>query len=540
MNYIDKIISNLRSTYLVSKDVKVKKKKRKIIYSVALKNIVALIEILIFICLSYLITSDIAENRVNEYLDIKQISKFLPLIIALRVGLNYLDYINAEMLGIHTKQSIKKENTKKLFSFPNLSFEYVNYKVHNQSGSISHIYKIFITIIGVSLQLLTFLVTVVFLNLEVAALLFLFFIILFFPVKKLLITFKNLAFENTEYSLEIDRNLERIISNFYLIKILKKENLEIDRFENSLDKSINLEKKTTKLIFVKYHLFNTLVTLLVSMALIQTFFEINLTLELLFILVRGVQFYGQISNQYAMLLERKHFINNYLKEMNTNVIERHGSVVHGNDNENSIIQIESVDFCFDDSEDYIFKNLNLSIKENTHNLILGPNGSGKSTLIGLITGFHIPNLGSIKVGSEKFGYVGPVPLIFTDSLENNLTYGTEDKEINNDKLLNYLDKLKVFEKIDNETLEMIVSTKVLSSGQMQKLSFIRAFLRNPDILFLDEAISNIDKNSIELILNEIDKFQGTVINITHNPETFKNVDNIFRIEDNKLNELKLL
>ena len=71
---------------------------------------------------------------------------------------------------------------------------------------------------------------------------------------------------------------------------------------------------------------------------------------------------------------------------------------------------------------------------------------------------------------------------------------------------------------------------------MQKISFIRGFLRDPDILFLDEAISNIDKKSIEKIINELDQFKGTIINITHNPEKFINADKSFHIVDRQLVE----
>ena len=68
---------------------------------------------------------------------------------------------------------------------------------------------------------------------------------------------------------------------------------------------------------------------------------------------------------------------------------------------------------------------------------------------------------------------------------------------------------------------------------MQKISFIRAFLRNPEILFLDEAISNIDKESVEIITDQLEKFSGTILNITHNPEKFKNTDKIFKILNKK-------
>ena len=421
-----------------------------------------------------------------------------------------------------------------MFKKPNLSFSYVNYKVNTEAGNIASIYKIFISIVGTSLQLLIFIVTIIYLNFNVSLLLGLFCLILFFPIKKILLIFKKMAEKNTQYQIEKDSNLERIISNFYLIKILKKEDLEINRFEESLNKSIRIDKTLSKLVFVRYHIFNSLITLLVAALLVQTIFEVKLTLDILFLMIRGVQFYGQISNEYSGLLSRQHFLDNYLKEINTNIYDKTGFINHSSKNNTNIIKIENLYFRYDNSDDFIFENLNLEIKNKTHNLVLGPNGSGKSTLIGLVTGIYTPNSGSIDVASERFSYVGPVPLIFNDTIYKNISYGVEDNKYSIDVYIENLLKFEVFENINNDTLDTIVSPKTLSSGQMQKISFIRAFLRNPEILFLDEAISNIDVNSVETILNQLERFDGTIFNITHNPEKFKHIDSSYTIVDKNL------
>ncbi len=534
MEYFKKIKRNLKNTYLVSRNLEVKKKKQKILFSVFLKNIVAFLEILIFVCLSFLVTGEITNERINEYFSVSSIAKFLPLIILLRIGLNYIDHMNAALLEIDTTKNLRIKGGRGLFKKPNLSFSYVNYKVNTEAGNIASIYKIFISIVGTSLQLLIFIVTIIYLNFNVSLLLGLFCLILFFPIKKILLIFKKMAEKNTQYQIEKDSNLERIISNFYLIKILKKEDLEINRFEESLNKSIRIDKTLSKLVFVRYHIFNSLITLLVAALLVQTIFEVKLTLDILFLMIRGVQFYGQISNEYSGLLSRQHFLDNYLKEINTNIYDKTGFINHSSKNNTNIIKIENLYFRYDNSDDFIFENLNLEIKNKTHNLVLGPNGSGKSTLIGLVTGIYTPNSGSIDVASERFSYVGPVPLIFNDTIYKNISYGVEDNKYSIDVYIENLLKFEVFENINNDTLDTIVSPKTLSSGQMQKISFIRAFLRNPEILFLDEAISNIDVNSVETILNQLERFDGTIFNITHNPEKFKHIDSSYTIVDKNL------
>ena len=225
--------------------------------------------------------------------------------------------------------------------------------------------------------------------------------------------------------------------------------------------------------------------------------------------------------------------------MKNNSFEKKGKVTHNsNDNEEIIAFAEKVDFTYENSDSPVFENLNFSFEKNSHNLILGPNGSGKSTLIGLMTGIFIPNEGTITINGSNFSYVGPVPLIFNDSLLANLSYGVEEKNIQEEVFIEYLEKFNVFDQINRKKLDESITHRSLSSGQMQKVSFIRALLREPDILFLDEAISNIDKKSIEKILTELNKFKGTVVNITHNPERYINADKSFQIIDKQLIEKK--
>ena len=232
--------------------------------------------------------------------------------------------------------------------------------------------------------------------------------------------------------------------------------------------------------------------------LVQQFIEVNLTLEITFLLMRGVQYFGEISRKYSDLLDKDHYINRYLNEMSNTSDDRKGKVIHTSTNNEKMIAVgEKVDFKYENSDLTIFENLNFSFERNSHNLILGPNGSGKSTLIGLMSGIFTPNSGNITINGSNFSYIGPVPLIFSDSLLANLSYGLEEKNITDDIFIHYLEKFNVFEEINENKLEESVTHTSLSSGQMQKISFIRGFLRDPDILFLDEAISNIDKKSIE-------------------------------------------
>jgi len=154
-----------------------------------------------------------------------------------------------------------------------------------------------------------------------------------------------------------------------------------------------------------------------------------------------------------------------------------------------------------------------------------------------MNGIYKPNKGESKIYSNKFSYVGPIPLIFLDTLKNNLLYGVEN-EVEDKILADLVKKYDIFENFNETNLNDTVSSKSLSSGQMQKISIIRALLREPDILFFDEATANLDTKSINLVSRELNEFSGTIVNITHKPEHFRSADKVYLIEEKNIFEIE--
>mgnify|MGYP001486372934 FL=1 len=188
MNFIQKGLANLQSIYIVSRDLDTKKKKQKIFISVLLKNLIALTEVVIFICLAFLITGEVSEDKITQYVNIDVISNFLPVLIIIRIVISYIEHLNSEYLSIATRESLIKSVTRRFYNTPNLSFTYVNYK-KQEASQISAIYKIFISIIGTNLQLLIFLATLIYLDIQVFFILSATLVCLFFPVKKVFFFF---------------------------------------------------------------------------------------------------------------------------------------------------------------------------------------------------------------------------------------------------------------------------------------------------------------------------------------------------------------
>ena len=119
--------------------------------------------------------------------------------------------------------------------------------------------------------------------------------------------------------------------------------------------------------------------------------------------------------------------------------------------------------------------------------------------------------------SENFGYVGVSPLIFTDTLKNNLLYGNKH-EVDQEEIVKMVNLIQLFNESSEIDLNMQIYNKSLSSGQMQKISFIRALLSKVDILILDESMSNLDSKTKSLIYRVLNQLDLTIINSTHSIE----------------------
>ena len=214
-------------------------------------------------------------------------------------------------------------------------------------------------------------------------------------------------------------------------------------------------------------------------------------------------------------LEKLHMI-----DKNKYVINANNFSINNNIENTKAIELSNVSFKYLGSEINIFDNLNLTINRNKHTVITGPNGSGKSTFLGICSGVFYADRGVVETFSENFGYVGVTPLIFSDTLKNNLMYGNKH-DVSDEEIVELVKLFELFNESNEIDLNMEVDNKSLSSGQMQKISFIRALLSKVDILILDESMSNLDTKTKELIYQILSRLDLTIINSTHSIENLE-------------------
>ncbi|MDN5046728.1 ABC transporter ATP-binding protein [Aliarcobacter butzleri] len=214
--------------------------------------------------------------------------------------------------------------------------------------------------------------------------------------------------------------------------------------------------------------------------------------------------------------------------------------------------IKNLEFSY--SNNKIFENLNLFIKERSKIAIIGKNGSGKTTFADLLCGFIKVNNGDIFIGNEKIGendYINfssylvkleQTPIIFDDTLKNNLLLAKNNAS--EEELIDCLKKTgmcKWFRNLQKGlNTNLLESGANLSGGQKQRLALSRLILLNPKIIILDEFTSSIDEKDTTWFYENISTIfpNSTIIAITHNLNMLSHFDKVYLLENKTLKEYK--
>ncbi len=213
------------------------------------------------------------------------------------------------------------------------------------------------------------------------------------------------------------------------------------------------------------------------------------------------------------------------------------------------IKYENVTFSYDGSKPAI-KNISLTISAGEKIALIGQSGAGKTTLIHLLLKFYTTQAGGIyindiKIQDIKFddlrlriGIFQQNPLIFSGTIKDNIKIGnlkaTEEEIVNAGRIVDLYDFIVSLPNgFDTEVGERGVK---LSGGQRQKLAIARVILKNPEILILDEATSEIDLDSERRIFEEVKKIinDKTAIFITHRLSNIINTERIVFMENGSI------
>jgi ATP-binding cassette subfamily B protein/subfamily B ATP-binding cassette protein MsbA len=199
----------------------------------------------------------------------------------------------------------------------------------------------------------------------------------------------------------------------------------------------------------------------------------------------------------------------------------------------------------------VLDGIDLRIEQGETIAVVGPNGSGKSTIISLLCRFDDPKLGTVSLNGvplndmnlrdlrQRMALVTQRTVLFDDTIENNIRYGTpgaSSGDVIRAAKLAFADDFIQHKTPDGYQTVLGSNGVRLSGGQMQRIALARAFLRDPDILVLDEATSQIDLESEQLIHAALSKFlvNRTGIMITHRASSLSMADRVIVIEAGKV------
>jgi len=218
------------------------------------------------------------------------------------------------------------------------------------------------------------------------------------------------------------------------------------------------------------------------------------------------------------------------------------------------LELKNIFFKYPSSKKYILKNISIKLKAKECIGIVGLSGSGKTTLMDLILGLVKPNKGKIFLNGQEIdtnsktwlklvSYLPQEPLVMENSIKTNVSFDN-NKTKKDIKKINFAIERANIEKLI-KVLPHKLNTKIgkngvrLSGGQNKRVAIARTFFHDRQIIIMDEATSSLDVKTESMILDQLKllKKKKTIILITHNPNTLKYCDKIFRIKDGKVRKI---
>ena len=217
------------------------------------------------------------------------------------------------------------------------------------------------------------------------------------------------------------------------------------------------------------------------------------------------------------------------------------------------IKFENVNYKYDDSNEYVLKNINLDVKAGEIVAFVGKSGSGKTTLVNLLARFFNTDEGTVKVNGvnikniplkiyrNKFAIVPQETFLFGGTIKENISFG---KEVTDEEIISAAKMANAYNFIQ-EDLPNKFETEVgergalLSGGQKQRIAIARALIKNPEIMILDEATSALDSESEKLVQEALDSLMEgrTTFVIAHRLSTIVRADKIVVMENGEIKEM---
>ena len=486
------------------------------------------------------------------------------IVLLLEVIFQYIFVFYANWLGQMVIKDIRVSLFKKLVSFKMNFFDKsaVGRLVTRSVSDIESIANIFsqglFMILADFLKMGIVIIVMIVINFELSLVVFSILPLIIYATRLFQKSMKK-AFEQVRVEISnMNTFLQERITGMRIVQIFNRESKELEAFKmiNERHKKAWLKTVWYNSIFFPIAELSTSITLglLVWYGGLRTYAEDNFSLGVLFLFIQLSQNLfrplRQIADKFNTLqmgmvaadrvfeiLDKKEPTDNRLVKLPLNL---KGEII-----------IEDLNFSYESGQE-VLKNINININAGEKIALVGSTGSGKSTLINLILLLYEYEKGDIRVDGISINKISKNNLrsqvanvsqdifLFADSILNNVTlYNPNISLIDVEKAASDIGIDRFIKKLPNGFKYIInEGGTILSSGQRQLISFLRAYVSNPKILILDEATSSVDSFTEELIQTATDRIikNKTSIIIAHRLTTIKKADKIIVLDRGKIVE----
>lgn len=208
-------------------------------------------------------------------------------------------------------------------------------------------------------------------------------------------------------------------------------------------------------------------------------------------------------------------------------------------------------FTQGDTEIHILKNLSFHIKENEKIAIIGASGSGKSTLLSIMSGMDKPDAGDVLLEEENMVTMSEKRLCEIRNSKIGVIFQAFELIPSFTALENVLLPLDIAGNSQIEKATQLLTDlglshrlhhlpKMLSGGEQQRVAIARALIADPAVIFADEPTGNLDIHTgekvLDLLFSQIEKYNKTLVLITHDNALAKKMDRVFSLQEGVLHE----
>jgi len=477
----------------------------------------------------------------------------------LRSGVCYLSTIFSTQFGCNIQGKIQSEIYNQIlsFSYGFISRQKVGELIENARSPVTFTHPMLEGINRLLVSVLTALVIVVLminLSLQLTCLTLCLFGFFVYIQKSIVKTILSSSYSMSKQLMEVNQATSQMLQGIKVIQTFSQQ----EQIKSKVNVKISEIGMTSKKIYLLSNIIPYLnemisvlilcVILLSSMVIIGIESESFLTILMTFLLIsyrlstrvqNAIGVLGTTSTYYGYLKR----VNDILKNSDKEFLPTGGAPCTET-MEN--IAIQGVSFRYPAGKEDALHDISFQIDKGVTIGIVGLSGSGKTSLIDLLLRLYEPNKGSICVNGKniqsfsidswrsKFGVVGQDSFLFDETILYNTRFGSEEASM--EAVTEAAKAAGIHSLIQRLSLgyETVVGERGLrlSGGERQRIALARALLRNPEILILDEATSNLDSQSEHYIQNAIEKLHKTktIILIAHRLSTLVQADIILVIE----------